>query len=52
MDNGLIEANEEEDEEKEPLERLVSVISLMRNVFEKQATTIQGGCGLFVVNYI
>ncbi|XP_003388769.1 PREDICTED: eukaryotic translation initiation factor 3 subunit M-like [Amphimedon queenslandica] len=41
IENGLIEANEEEDEEKEPLERLISVINLMRNVFEKQDKTIQ-----------
>ena len=44
MNNGLIEASEEdEDDEKEPSERLLRVIELMKNVFEKQDTTIQGG---------
>ena len=44
VNNGLIEASEEdEDDEKEPSERLLRVIELMKNVFEKQDTTIQGG---------
>ena len=52
VNNGLIEASEEEDEddEKEPSERLLRVIELMKNVFEKQDTTIQGGRGLILVN--
>ena len=51
VNNGLIEASEEdEDDEKEPSERLLRVIELMKNVFEKQDTTIQGGQGLILVS--